>query len=180
MLLSFLIDGYNLIHALGLIHKHLAPHELEGSRRRLLDFLHERLEPLAESITVVFDAKRKPGHVPSEFSEGKILVRYAGRHEEADDVIEALIAEERWPERLVVVSEDRRLREAAVRRRARSWGCQELLDHLERRPASAKEPSAALPAQLSKAEVEEWLREFEGLEMPQEYQDFLEPPPDSE
>lgn len=177
---TFLIDGYNLIHALGLVHKQLAPHELESARRRLLDFLHARLEPLAQNITVVFDAKRKPGHMPSEFTEGNILVRFAGRNEEADDVIEALIAAERMPERLVVISEDRRLRQAAVRRQARSWGCGELLDHLERRPAAASTESAAMPAQLSKEEVDEWLREFEGLEFPQEYKDFLDPPAESE
>jgi predicted RNA-binding protein with PIN domain len=153
---------------------------LETARRRLLEFLHERLEPLAETITVVFDAKRKPGHVPSEVADGKILVRYAGRNEEADDVIEALIAKERRPKRLVVVSEDRRLRDAAVRHGARSWGCRELLDHLERRPRAAQEPSAAAPAHLSKAEVEEWLREFDGLEIPQEYKEFLDPPPENE
>lgn len=180
MLPTFLIDGYNLIHALGLVHKQIAPHELETARRRLLDFLHERLAPVAETITVVFDAKRKPGHMPSEFTEGKILIRYAGRNEEADDVIEALIAGERVPQRLVVVSGDRRLRDAAVRRRARSWGCQELLDHLERRPSVANEASAALPAQLSQEEVQEWLREFEGLEFPQEYKEFLDPPAESE
>ena len=63
MPLAFLIDGYNLIHALGLVHKQIAPKELETARRRLLDFLHERLEPRAAAITVIFDARRRPPHV---------------------------------------------------------------------------------------------------------------------
>lgn len=134
MSLGFVIDGYNLIHALGLVHKQLAPKELEGARRRLLEFLHERLETLSGDITVVFDAKHKPRHVPSEYSDGQILVRYAGRHLEADDVIETLIAGHSMPERLVVVSEDRRLRDFAVRRGAQAWGTQELLDHVDRGP----------------------------------------------
>src|SRR6266702_1586412 len=100
MPLAFLIDGYNLIHALGLVRKQIAPKELETARRRLLDFLRERLEPRAAAITVSF----------------------AGRGEEADDVIETLLAQHPAPRRLVVVSDDRRLRDAAVRRRARSMG----------------------------------------------------------
>ncbi len=182
MSLTFLIDGYNLIHALGLVRKQIAPKELETARRRLLDFLHERLEPLAGDITVVFDAKRKPRHLPSEFAEGRIQVRFAGRNQEADDVIEDLLAQNNVPQRLVVISEDRRLRDAATRRRARSWGAQELLDHLERRPKIKTPKSAATIEQprLSPAEVQHWLREFEGVELPNEYRDFLDPPSPSE
>ena len=139
MALEYLIDGYNLIHALGLVHKRIVPKELERARADLLHFLHERLEPFAHAITVIFDAKRKPRHVPSEFQEGRILIRYAGRREEADDVIEALLIQHAAPARLIVVSEDRRLRQAAARRHARSLGCEELLEHMER--ASARRAS---------------------------------------
>jgi uncharacterized protein len=181
MSLAFLIDGYNLIHALGLVHKQLAPKELENARRRLLEFLHERLEALSGDITVVFDAKHKPRHVPSEYSDGQILVRYAGRNLEADDVIEELIASCSIPERLVVVSDDRRLRDAAARRRAQAWSTQDLLDHSDQRSKNA--PQKAPPpgvAPLSRAEVREWMDEFADVEMPNEYRDFLDPPPSSE
>lgn len=182
MSLAFLIDGYNLIHALGLVRKKIAPKELESARRRLLDFLHERLEPLSGDITVVFDAKRKPRHVAAESYDGRILIRCAGRHQEADDVIEELLAHHAAPGRLVIVSEDRRLREAAARRRAHSWSAQELLDHLERRPERSgagdwvedqRQPPSAI-------EVQEWLHEFRGVELPNEFQEFLDPPPESD
>ena len=179
---AFLIDGYNLIHALGLVRKQLADKELETARRRLLEFLHVRLEPLAGAITVVFDAKRKPRHVPAEHHDGQILVRYAGRNQEADDVIEDLLAQHPAPRHLVVISEDRRLRQAAARRRAQSWSAQELLDHLEQPPATrhdrAPHPSERRPP--SAKEVEDWLREFQGLELPNDFQDFLAPPQESD
>ncbi len=182
MALAFLIDGYNLIHALGLVHKHVVPHELETSRLRLLEFLHERLEPTTGEITLVFDAKRKPRHVPSEYSDGQIRVVFAGRDQEADDVIEKLLAEHPAPARLVVVSEDRRLRQAASRRHALSMGCQELLDYMEKGlapPTSASRPTPPEP-HLSKTEVKQWLEEFHDLELPDEFRDFLDPPPPSE
>ena len=182
MSLAFLIDGYNVIHALGLVHKQLAPKELEGARRRLVEFLHERLEALSGDITVVFDAKHKPRHVPSECSDGQILVQYAGRDMEADDVIEDLIAKNSRPQRLVVVSDDRRLHEAAARGGAQAWGTQQLLDQLERGLPAAP-PTAARPGhaqRLSQAEVQEWMDEFRDVELPNEYRDFLDPPPSSE
>src|SRR5262245_3622685 len=182
MSLAFLIDGYNLIHALGLVHKQLAPKELEGARRRLLDFLHERVEALSGDITVVFDAKHQPRHVPAETSDGQIRVHYAGRDMEADDVIEDLIANSSRPQRLVVVSDDRRLREAAARGGAQAWGTQQLLDQLERGlPAAPPTTAGQGHAQrLSQAEVREWMDEFRDVELPNEYRDFLDPPPSDE
>jgi predicted RNA-binding protein with PIN domain len=177
MPLAFLIDGYNLVHALGLVRKKLAPKELATARRRLLDFLHERLEPRASAVTVVFDADRRPRHVPAEYNDGNLTVRFADRGQEADDTIEALLAQHPAPRRLVVVSDDRRLRDAAGRRQARSLGCQELLDHLERPAAPAQ--SKAVPARqasLSADEVQTWLNEFRDVEIPNEFRDFLDPP----
>ena len=56
---TFLIDGYNLIYALGMIDRHLGTKALEHSRRCLLEFLKEALD----SGTIVFDAKHAPRHV---------------------------------------------------------------------------------------------------------------------
>ena len=182
MTLAFLIDGYNLIHALGLVHKKIAPKELENARRHLLEFLHERLEPLSGDITVVFDAKRRPARVAAEQQEGGILIRYAGKNQEADDLIEELLAKNATPRRLVVVSEDRRLRDAAKRRHALSWSGQDLLAHLERRPAprrDAADPEAERRP-MSAKEVEEWLHEFRDVKLPNEFQEFLDPPQDTE
>lgn len=177
MPLAFLIDGYNLIHALGLVRKQVAPKELATARRRLLDFLHERLESRAGAVTVVFDARRRPRHVASEFSDGSFTVRFAERGEEADDVIETLLAKHPAPRRLVIVSDDRRLRDAAAKRRAHSLGCQDLLDHLER-PAAPARPATTPTRQesLSAAEVQSWLNEFRDVEIPNEFRDFLDPP----
>lgn len=177
---SFLIDGYNLIHALGLVRKQAGPGELEASRRRLLEFLEERFASVAADITVVFDAKRKPRHAPTEEVVGRIAVLYAPRNQEADDVIEGLIERHPAPMRLVVVSEDRRLRKAAARRQAHSMSSQQLLEHLERRAEPRSGSSAAAPEPMSPAEVEHWLREFQGVEIPNEYRDFLDPPAEKE
>jgi len=50
---SYLIDGYNLIHALGLLDRQRGATALEESRQRLLEFLHEGFEADSGCATIV-------------------------------------------------------------------------------------------------------------------------------
>lgn len=165
---EYLIDGYNLIHALGLVHKQAAPGELERSRHALAAMLEAHAAKGA--FTVVFDAKRKPRRGAGAETIGAIQVRYAvGR--EADEMLEELIVQHPRPARLNVVSDDRRVQEAARRARAVPLGCQAFLDLLERPPAAAPAADAAEPGKetpLSGAERRRWLEEFGDVQIPDE------------
>ena len=67
----------------------------------------------------MFDAKRLPiKETSADFRAHDIRVLYAVDHEDADTLIEELIAKHSTPKKLVVVSSDHRLQTAATRRKA--------------------------------------------------------------
>ena len=117
--MSLLIDGYNLLHVVGILGRGVGPKGLERSRQALLNFLAESLA--AEEIpqtTVVFDAADAPAGMPRVLEHRGLTVRFAAGYEDADSLIEELIRADSAPRRLVVVSSDHRLQRAARRRRA--------------------------------------------------------------
>src|SRR5690242_13106530 len=113
-----LIDGYNLLYALGWVRgRRGGPAALEKARRHLLGLLSGAYGAEAATVTVVFDAAKAPaGVADSEIYQG-VHVRYAVRHEQADDLIEEVIRQDSAPRQLTVVSDDHRLQRAARRRR---------------------------------------------------------------
>ncbi|MFO0807145.1 MAG: NYN domain-containing protein [Gemmataceae bacterium] len=130
--MDFVLDGYNLLHAIGLLAGRVGPRGLEQARNRLLGLVAAAHADEAVEVTVVFDARRAPPGVKHVEYHGPIRVVFAVG-EEADDRIEEIIAHESAPRRLVVVSDDRRLKQAAQRRRCQSWTCDRYLDWIERR-----------------------------------------------
>jgi predicted RNA-binding protein with PIN domain len=169
----YLIDGYNLIHALGLVHKRLAPGELEHARHELIALLQQRRERLAGAVSVVFDAKRHPRRSAAEETVGDIQVLYAVKRE-ADDLLEELISRHPQPGRLRVVSDDHRVQRAARRAGAVAVACQAFLDQLEETPRSAPaRPSDDEPRPTS-GDVEHWLQEFKSVQIPPELRDTFE------
>ena len=105
---SYVIDGYNLIHALGMIRKEAGPGGLEASRNQLLQFLAQSFGDRTTEVTVIFDAKHAPRHVSREKIIHGVHVRFAPKGQSADDLIETLIDEHASPKTLVIVSNDGR------------------------------------------------------------------------
>jgi len=168
--MATLIDGYNLLHAMGLLGRDYGPGGLEKARRAMLGLLAASLaEDEARRTTVVFDAAAAPAGAPREFSYKNVAVRFAANHEEADTLIEELILADSAPRQLVVVSSDHRLQRAARRRRATALDSEVFLDNLlrSRRPHPAPAPDPDLTAKQhgrsSEADTEFWLREFQDL-----------------
>jgi predicted RNA-binding protein with PIN domain len=172
---SYIIDGYNLIHALGMIQHKLDPGGLEESRRKLLVFLTEKFADDAPRVTVVFDAKLAPRGLPRQQEFHGMHVHFAPKNQSADDWIETLIDEETQPRALVVISNDMRLQNAAKHRGARAWSHESLLDYLEKR---AKPTTAATADEksndLSPEEKQHWMKEFEALESDPELKEFFD------
>jgi hypothetical protein len=161
--MRYLIDGYNLLHAMGVLTGRVGPHGLEKARLALLGRLLVLHPDDPGRVTVVFDAANAPAGAEREQEHQGLHVVFA-LTEEADDVIEAIIRQESAPRLLTVVSDDRRLKEAARRRHCLSLGC---LDYLEQVGKPAPTPPTsdgpAKPQGVSADETARWLKEFADL-----------------
>src|SRR4051812_7975161 len=126
--MRYLIDGYNLLHALGLARKSGGRTAWDRARVQLLDWLAEQLVDKAGDVTVAFDAQKSIGGILEERYRGLRIVRDRGRS--ADDLIEDLLCAELEPASLKVVSNDTRIRDAANRAGALIVPCQVFVDEL--------------------------------------------------
>ncbi len=164
-----LIDGYNLMHARGLMDRKFPPDGLRKVRHKFLIDLAAALDPTeAHNTTVVFDAKLAPPDRPDHQKLKGITVLFAVNDEDADARIEILIAAHSAPKLLTVVSTDLRIRRAAERRRAIVMTSDDFLAKLEkknRRPKVAiaipKTPEETGRQQgPTAAEADYWMAEF--------------------
>lgn len=163
--MAILIDGYNLIHAAGILGRGAGRGGLERSRLALLNFLAESV-PAAElpNTTVVFDARRAPPGVPRQLTHRGLTVLFATAHASADELIEELIRADHAPRRLTVVSSDHRLQRAAQRRRARAIDSDRWYEEMlrQRGARGQVEPASPLkPSTPELGEVEFWLGQFD-------------------
>jgi uncharacterized protein len=161
-----LIDGYNLLHAAGLARPRYAPGDLERARHRLVAMLCEKLT-VAEQMrcTVAFDAQNAPPDVQREVRQQEVRVLFAPPGQDADSLIEDLIARHPAAKQLVVVSSDHRLHKAAKRRGAQPVDSEPFWDRLRDRPdarTALVPPATASPAHKPQraGSTDDWLREF--------------------
>jgi predicted RNA-binding protein with PIN domain len=174
----YLIDGYNLLHAIGVLHGRTGPTGLAKARFRLLGLLHGTYGSEAGQVTVVFDATRAPPGASNEQDYQGIHVLYARRPAEADDLIESLIAHSATPRQLTVVSDDHRLQQAARRRQCIALGCLDYLDEIDRqrrRPSEGPPHESAKTRTLGQGEVQRWLDAFAGLENEADWKQLADP-----
>jgi predicted RNA-binding protein with PIN domain len=181
--MAIVIDGYNLLHASGILGRGVGPGSLERSRSALLNFLAESLDErqLAQT-TVVFDARESPPGLPRSVRHRGIMVCFAESDSDADEVIERLIRADSSPRRLTVVSSDHRLHRAARRRNAtpidsERWYADVVRQRIDR--LRRKSPVSKPAGPPSESEVRFWLRQF-GLEDSEPRESAsTEPPSDS-
>lgn len=165
--MTLLIDGYNLILEGGILSHRAGPGDLHRARLALANILAFSLPPetLRRTI-VVFDALDAPWGLPRVVEHRGVVMRFADRGREADDLIEELIAADSAPRRLVVVSSDHRLHRAARRRGAQAIDSEPWLRRLFAERRSRQSPDDAQPgAAESKPipqpdDVEAWLHCF--------------------
>jgi predicted RNA-binding protein with PIN domain len=162
-----LIDGYNLMHELGLMEKRFGPHGFQKARTRFLNRLAAAIGAVAAGETaVVFDAREAPRHLPRSSTFKGMTIIFADDDEGADEHIERLIAAHSAPKSLTVISSDHRIRQAATRRKARAITADAFWQALEQpRRASLADPTTspeenARHRGLSPEETAEWLEAF--------------------
>jgi predicted RNA-binding protein with PIN domain len=176
----YLIDGYNLLFAMGvLLPGRTGPALLEKARLRLLGLLLGAHNDAPTAVTVVFDAKHAPAGAAPEIDYEGIHVSFAVHEDEADDLIEDLIRRASTPRKLTVVSNDHRIQQAARRRHCVVQGCGEYMDWLagkRGRPAAERPEESAKPAGVSREEAQRWLREFADLADDPALRELFDPP----
>lgn len=152
---------------------------LQRARTRLLDSLVKHLDAeLRAQTCIVFDAKQAPQGGSWRLTYQQIQLLYARQYQEADDLLEELIAKASTPRNLMVVSSDHRLQTAAKRRRCKFSDSEVWYDRLvqgdvrlaiKREPNDNRSlPEEAKPKPLQdRAETAAWLEAFGfGLERP--------------
>jgi uncharacterized protein len=156
-----LIDGYNLLFASDVFASPAGPPTLERTRTALLQFLADYLDDRLRGRTVVvFDATQAPAGLPHELSFAGMRALFSRSGQEADDLLEDLIAVERAPRELTVVSSDHRVQRAARQRGAKFVDSDVWLRELK---TTRQRVSSAAPAEdplKSSAEIQKWLAEF--------------------
>ncbi len=156
--MPFLIDGHNLVHSL-----YKFDDQFESvDEYELCRILYKYLSNIRERGEIVFDGNGPPEKEP--FMRFRNLeVHFSGSESDADTVIEEKISLCTAPKGLTVVSTDRRIREAARKRRCTSLKSEvfwvRLFERLDRPNAPAVEPKAKYYG-IPKGEVEMWMRIF--------------------
>ncbi len=160
--MSFLIDGYNLMHAVGSAPSPAGTRtQFDNARKRFLDWLADSPALRGVAVRVVFDAPNSRRDLGTTTHRG-LVVTYSFR-QTADDLIEALVRVEPHPAAVRVVSDDHRVQEFARRRGCRAWGCAAFVDWLLAPPAAGAKATAEekKPQGMTADELDELRRAFE-------------------
>jgi predicted RNA-binding protein with PIN domain len=176
--MNFVIDGYNLLYAVGYLNAKSRPPELRKARLTLLRLLHRALGKDSCRVTVVFDAVHRPAGGVAEATYEDIHVRFAAKESSADELIETIINRSSAPQQLSVVSNDRRIQHAASRKGCIVKGCSDFLDdlehfHAERTPSQPTKPEK--PSAGSSSDREYWLSVFAEMENDPDLRDLSDP-----
>jgi predicted RNA-binding protein with PIN domain len=159
--MKLLVDGYNLLHASGVFGHPDDEPSLETARRALLGFLAQHLNERERPRTiVVFDGKDAPKGLPEVGSFEKIQILFSRRKQSADDLIAELIAVEKQPRELMVISSDHGVQRSARQRGIVSQDSEAWIRELR---ANRQATTTAEEKQIfaeSSAEQQRWLRVF--------------------
>lgn len=114
-----LIDAYNLLHHSDVMGRGRGVGWLQRARQRLIDRLVQHLgAELAQRTCLVFDAPNGVSEEAEQQHPSGMTILFAVNHQEADDLLEELLAKHSAPKRLTVISSDHRLQRAAQKRGA--------------------------------------------------------------
>ncbi len=153
----YIIDGHNLLHTIIKLDELFKP----VTDIQMCRIINGFLKLTSQTGELIFD-----GSGPKEKNAYENLshleVFFAGAGSDADTIIENKIKSDSAPKRLIIVSSDRRLRKAALSKKAVSIKSDEfwtvLNKQLEKRRPE-KEPGAKRQG-LSESETNQWLRIF--------------------
>ena len=155
MLPHYIIDGYNLIHAIPSLKK-LLQHDAFQAREQLA-FLVSRLTFKRKfRCTIVFDGV-KPAGIKSPLSHSPVHIVFSSPLT-ADDKIKSLIEFSKSRTSLVIITSDREILNFA-----KACACETHTSNYFRQLLFEEEENSGVEkdqASLSKTQIDEWLRIF--------------------
>ena len=162
--MRILIDGYNLLHAIGYHGDLSEPGVLESARVRMLEKLSQYLtEEERKNSLVIFDAGHRSKDLEQQYVRDLIRVEFAMDHLDADSKIQELIRDDNVPKQLLVVSSDHRIQRTARARHASFLDSDQWLVLLESRLQSVSaeaDPDATLKPET---ENDYWMELFSSV-----------------
>lgn len=170
----YIVDAFNLIHAIGWGERIAARGNLHRVRQRLVGALSSLLSREEQSrTTLVFDTSTAIDEAAEKLAQqSPMTLLFSVDYDSADDQIADLLAHHPAPKQVVVVSSDRQVQQAAQRRQSQFRSSDQWYDWLESRaefdppspadsePDSDQADHPAKDAELSEDERDFWLREF--------------------
>ncbi len=125
--MRFLIDGYNLIFRITTSEK-----PLQSRRDELIRMLSKRMEPLKDSIILVFDSQHQFSD-SSRHHFKKLEICYTDYEETADDYIIKVLLQQQDRSDIIVVTSDLHLAWRARREGVSTLSCEDFLQQLNNR-----------------------------------------------
>ena len=168
-----IIDGYNLIHAIGLLPAagrgvRYEAGVLEHAREQWLTLVIKDLpESWRPETTIVFDALEPPEFLPNSYQRSGVHIVFARDYQDADEMIIEMVQNAQRGEPVVVISSDHRI-QATVRRRhfiyrdSDQWyfGGMQLPERSQNADSKKKKEKPNPDAPLSEEETAFWLKYF--------------------
>ena len=163
-MLHIIIDGYNVIHATRGSDDDWMHLSLERARNALLGFLLAKRRPKKERVTVVFDGSS--GLHPRESAVHGLEVVFSEAGVTADTLICNMITSAPNPRSLLIVSDDRQIKNAAVKAGSKPLASRTFLSQshkeAEKRGKTPPEPREKYEG-AKPGDVERW-REILGMD----------------
>ena len=128
-----LIDGYNLLYALGFIQPgDRTKRGLEKARDKLIDAIAKRIPPAVRRSTwIIFDSADAPKNLPNALVQHEIRVFFSREWLSADEMLQALISEHASPKTLVIISSDHAVQRRAAARNATPFDSEHWIEAIE-------------------------------------------------
>ncbi|MEJ6522944.1 MAG: NYN domain-containing protein [Opitutales bacterium] len=124
-----IIDGNNALHAIPELTK-----ELEQDRNLARESLIRFVEPIQDGeslLTVVFDGRGGKGRIYQHGQNKNYTVIYSSSAQGADGVIERMLLAAKFPERIIVATNDGLIRNCAYEAGAAAMRIEELIKKLD-------------------------------------------------
>jgi predicted RNA-binding protein with PIN domain len=157
-----IVDGYNLLWAI----QYTAGDSGAITDLQMCFTLGRYFSAKGETGEVIFDGTGPPDKEPF-FSINSLGVSFVGFRTDADTVIEEKIAASTAPKNLKIVTNDRRIKDAARRRRAQLLGSEQFWAEVKKYLSQKKKKDTDQPYfkkhGISETETDMWMKYF-GLE----------------
>ncbi|MHC4841924.1 MAG: NYN domain-containing protein [Planctomycetota bacterium] len=145
----YVIDGYNLLHALAR-HSGALPSDDDRARARLIELLAHISKRESTPVRIYFDGTTPSNIGAGDHAHAGVTIRFCGADSEsADRAVCDYVENSHTPRKLIVVSSDRAIAGACKSAGARNMTSQKMAEKLAKNLSQKSETGTALDKPLS-------------------------------